>query len=43
MGVECGICLERCPFDIPMERGAAKMHADTRHRAAVALFEEQAA
>ena len=40
--VECGVCVERCPFDAHTERGAAKMHADARHRTA-ALFEGQAA
>ena len=31
--VECGVCLERCPFDAHTERGAAKM------REAAALLE----
>jgi NAD-dependent dihydropyrimidine dehydrogenase PreA subunit len=35
--VECGVCLERCPFDAHTEYGAAKMCE------AAAVFEEQAA
>ena len=35
--VECGVCLERCPFDGPTFRGAAKM------REAAGVFEGQAA
>jgi heterodisulfide reductase subunit C len=39
VGVECGICVERCPFDVEI---IAKMHADARHRTA-AVFEDRAA
>ena len=42
VGVECGVCVERCPFDVPTFRGDAKMHADARHRTA-AMFEDRAA
>ena len=35
--VECGVCLERCPFDIPTLRGAAKM------REAAVVFEAEVA
>ena len=37
--VECGVCMERCPFDVEI---IDKMHADALHRPA-AVFEEQAA
>ena len=37
--VECGVCVERCPFDVDI---LAKMHADEKHRTAAALFEGQA-
>jgi len=40
--IECGVCVERCPFDGPTGRGAAKMHADARHRTA-AVFEAEVA
>ena len=35
--VECGVCMECCPFDAHTERGAAKM------REVAALFDGQAA
>jgi hypothetical protein len=38
VGAECGVCVERCPFDAHTECGAAKLHADARHRTA-AVFE----
>ena len=38
--VECGVCVERCPIDVDI---LGKMHADARHRTAVALFEAEAA
>ena len=38
--VECGVCVERCPFDVDI---LGKMHADARHWTAVALFEAEAA
>jgi hypothetical protein len=41
VGVEYGVYVERCPFDGPTFRGAAKMRADARHRTA-ALFEGDA-
>jgi predicted aldo/keto reductase-like oxidoreductase len=33
VGVECGVCMERCPFDVEI---IAKMHE------AAVVFEEQA-
>jgi predicted aldo/keto reductase-like oxidoreductase len=38
--VECGVCLERCPFDVEI---IARMRADARHRLAVEVFEGQVA
>jgi hypothetical protein len=38
--IECGVCLERCPFEVDI---LAKMRADARHRTAAAVSEGQAA
>jgi predicted aldo/keto reductase-like oxidoreductase len=34
--VECGVCVERCPFDVDI---LTKMPADIRHRMAAAVLE----